>query len=219
MALHDLEGTCLLAFPAVQVGRVHLFDLGSGTDASFILEAHGSEDVASIAFNLNGSLLATSSKSGTIVRVFDIRPTELGTRVAKPKAELSRSKFASAVIVHLAFDESSKLLAVLSSTGTVHVFDIAPTSGRDANELWKFKVTEGISGICRFSSYNATTGTIGKSTSASTPCIVVVAADATMSTFVLPQRDPASGNEPVQLFRFFKESTSIFGLLYGKGHE
>uniref|UniRef100_A0A7S2S1D7 Anaphase-promoting complex subunit 4 WD40 domain-containing protein n=1 Tax=Rhizochromulina marina TaxID=1034831 RepID=A0A7S2S1D7_9STRA len=70
--------------------------------------------LACMAFNGDGSLLATASETGTVIRVFG---SPSGTRVST-----LRRGTVSCRILAMAFSPSSTLLAVSSSTGTCHVF-------------------------------------------------------------------------------------------------
>jgi autophagy-related protein 18 len=90
-----------------------------------IVQAHRSP-LACIALNSNGSLLATASSKGTIVRVFS---TLSGTSIG----QFRRGSY-SAVISILVFRPDSHVLAVGSETGTVHLFRLAE-DGHPKTEL------------------------------------------------------------------------------------
>lgn len=66
-----------VAFPACQKGHVQIeeMDLGPGR-TSTIIQAHKSI-VAAISFNQDGTKIATASKKGTLVRVFDVSSGQL----------------------------------------------------------------------------------------------------------------------------------------------
>ncbi|AGO85892.1 WD40-repeat containing protein [Pandoravirus salinus] len=79
--------------------------------------------IARLALNADGSLLATTSEKGTVVRVWD-------TASGEKRVELRRGKD-PALISTLSFSRDSRWLAVSSDRGTVHIFDLdapAPTS-------------------------------------------------------------------------------------------
>jgi len=80
------------------------------------IQAHESE-LAAIALNSEGTLVATASQRGTLIRVFS---TETGA----PIHELRRG--AEQAIIHsIAFHPQSTFLACSSDKGTVHVFSLA----------------------------------------------------------------------------------------------
>lgn len=81
-----------------------------------IIEAHKSP-LSALAFNFDGTLLATASDKGTIVRVFSIPSTT--------KLYQFRRGTYPARIFSLNFNANSTLLAVSSATETVHVFKLA----------------------------------------------------------------------------------------------
>ena len=65
--------------------------------------------------NSDGSLLATASIRGTLIRIFD---TETGDKIK----ELRRGT-TSKPIKSLKFSENSDLLACISLSGTIHLFN------------------------------------------------------------------------------------------------
>lgn len=79
------------------------------------IQAHISPIVC-MELNFDGSLLATASEKGTIIRIFDTYNGYL-------KQELRRGKD-QANIYSIAFNETSEFLAVSSDKGTIHVFSI-----------------------------------------------------------------------------------------------
>lgn len=95
-----------------RTGDVVVFDCISLLPVN-VIEAHKSP-LSAVAFNADGTLLATSSDKGTIVRVFSI-PTS--TKVHQFRRGTYPSK-----IFSMNFNLSSSLLAVSSATETVHIF-------------------------------------------------------------------------------------------------
>lgn len=89
-----------------------------------VIQAHKSP-IAHIAINSTGTLLATASDKGTVIRVFSIPSAEKlyqfrrGTREAK--------------IHSISFNAVSSLLAVSSATDTVHIFRLNGPKGGDAS--------------------------------------------------------------------------------------
>ena len=210
VALHSKEGKALLAFPAIQVGKVQVIDISSKpseSTVSMIIAAHKHE-VVIIQFNPAGTMLATASTSGTIARVFDIQDATM----AKPVGEYRRSGFASATILALAFNAQSNMLAVVSSTGTLHVFDVE-ANGATAVVKKSFPIPACSSAICMIQPLShraAGTGDIGAGVS--TPGVMVACSDGTFS--VLAVRERVGESDLHSFYRFYQPSTSILDQLY-----
>jgi len=111
------------ATPASLSGDVLLFDTRTLSVVN-VIQAHKSP-IAHIAINSAGTLLATASDKGTVIRVFAIPSAEKlyqfrrGTREAK--------------IHSISFNAVSTLLAVSSATDTVHIFRLNGQKGGDNN--------------------------------------------------------------------------------------
>lgn len=107
----------VLAYPADKTKgyvRVKFYE----PNTTSLINAHEST-IAYIALNKDGSLLATASDKGTLIRIFQ-SATGLflqEVRRGKDKAEIEC----------ICFDSTSKLLAVSSNKGTIHIFSL--TSG------------------------------------------------------------------------------------------
>lgn len=114
----------LLAFPAAGnvPGKLQLVDLatdhGSASKSPVTINAHKNE-LACIALNQNGTLVATASKKGTLVRVFDITTKKL-------IVELRRGAD-PATLYCINFSLNDDFLCVSSDKGTVHIFAIKDT--------------------------------------------------------------------------------------------
>jgi len=80
-----------------------------------IIHAHEAP-IASLATDHNGTLLATASDKGTIVRVYD---TASGTRLQELRRGCDRAEIHS-----LTFSPTGNWLAVSSDKGTVHIFAV-----------------------------------------------------------------------------------------------
>ncbi|KAL8413233.1 hypothetical protein RB594_004745 [Gaeumannomyces avenae] len=102
-----------IAFPGRTAGQVQLVEIT--TSSVSIVPAHSASLVA-IRFSPDGSLLATASEKGTIIRVW---ATATGARVA----ELRRG-WDPATIFSLGFSPSGAMLACTSDKGTLHVYDV-----------------------------------------------------------------------------------------------
>ncbi|GJE99595.1 WD40 repeat domain-containing protein [Phanerochaete sordida] len=109
---------------ATQTGDVLLFSTRSLTTAN-VIQAHKSP-ISFLSINQSGTMLATASDKGTVIRVWSIPGAEKlyqfrrGTREAK--------------IYSINFNLVSTLLAVSSAHDTVHIFKLGPQkSGSGAN--------------------------------------------------------------------------------------
>ncbi|GAA5831367.1 hypothetical protein JCM3766R1_003029 [Sporobolomyces carnicolor] len=141
VALASEPGATLLAFPGRQTGQVQIVRLPpyAPEDAPLppvpshdptappfpsvsIVAAHTSP-LSAIATNPSGSVLATTSKQGTLVRVWD--PSS--SRLVK---ELRRGTD-TAEIFGLSFRRDGGAIAVSSDKGTVHVWDLGTTPNDD----------------------------------------------------------------------------------------
>ena len=106
--------SCVLVSCGLTKGhvRVELFDMPRTTH----IAAHDSA-LSCLALNRDGSLLATASERGTLVRVWD-------TRTGQRLYELRRGA-EPAEIQCLSFNNPSTMLLVGSDHGTVHLFRLA----------------------------------------------------------------------------------------------
>uniref|UniRef100_A0A7S2CSM6 WD repeat domain phosphoinositide-interacting protein 3 n=1 Tax=Octactis speculum TaxID=3111310 RepID=A0A7S2CSM6_9STRA len=116
----------VLACPGVTKGhvRVQLYDI----EKSHLIPAHESE-LAQIALNLKGTLLATASDKGTLIRVFD---TSTGTIQQELRRGMDR-----AVIYCLTFNNTSEFLACSSDKGTAHIFSLEALLSKQNSERQK----------------------------------------------------------------------------------
>lgn len=101
-------------FPA-RSGDVVIFDALALRPVN-VIEAHKSP-LSAVAFNSDGTLLATASDKGTVVRVFSV-PT------ATKLYQFRRGTYPSQIF-SMNFNMGSTLLAVSSATETVHIFRLA----------------------------------------------------------------------------------------------
>lgn len=129
---HDNEQSLTrIAFPLEQPGKVgiRVYNVLKNNEwESFEIQAHGKE-VACLCMNRNGSLLATASIGGTIIRVFNMNDGNL-------VKELRRGS-ENADIYSISIDNSFNYLACTSDRGTVHVFYIGSEEGdRNRRSVW-----------------------------------------------------------------------------------
>lgn len=105
----------ILAVPGPGQGQVHV-EMTSGFT---VIQAHKS-NIRQIALSADGSLLATASEKGTIIRVYK---TETGQLFRE-----FRRGTDSATISSLALDPSNTYLAAASDKKTVHIYDLTSPS-------------------------------------------------------------------------------------------
>lgn len=106
-------GSKLLAFPGRSHGQIQLVELESGNVT--IIPAH-STPLRAMDLSPDGSLLATASEQGTLVRVFS-------TRNCVRIAELRRG-VDPAFVFSISISPDSSILAVTSDKSTLHIFDL-----------------------------------------------------------------------------------------------
>ncbi|XP_022083569.1 WD repeat domain phosphoinositide-interacting protein 4-like isoform X3 [Acanthaster planci] len=113
----------LLIFPGHKQGSIQLADLANtepGTSSSPVtINAHQT-DIACLAVNQEGTLVATASVKGTLIRVFD-------TSSRKLLVELRRGAD-PATLYCINFSNDSAYLCASSDKGTVHIFALKDTS-------------------------------------------------------------------------------------------
>lgn len=104
----------LLAFPSPTVpGGLAMLNLKNGKER--LIKAHN-HDVECIDMDYGGTVVASASKKGTIIRVFKVSD-------GKVLQEFRRG-IDNAKIMSLAFDVAGMLLALSSDSGTVHLYSI-----------------------------------------------------------------------------------------------
>ncbi|KAF2796723.1 WD40 repeat-like protein [Melanomma pulvis-pyrius CBS 109.77] len=105
-------------------GEVLIYDANK-LEAVNVIEAHNSP-LSCIALNNDGTLLATASEKGTIIRIFSIPDAQ--------KLYQFRRGSIPARIYSMSFNSTSTLLCVSSATETVHVFRLsAPNASRSSS--------------------------------------------------------------------------------------
>lgn len=122
----------LSTYVAPTSGSVLIFDAVE-LKALNVVEAHRAP-LSCIALNNEGTLLATASETGTIIRVFSLPK---GTKLY----QFRRGTYPS-TIYSMSFNLSSTLLCVSSTTDTVHIFRLGavgsgiPDSPKSTNDRW-----------------------------------------------------------------------------------
>lgn len=107
-------------------GEVLIFDAVK-LEAVNVVEAHRSP-LSCVTFNNEGTVLATASDKGTIIRVFSVPD-------AHKLYQFRRGSMPSRIF-SMAFNITSTLLCVSSATETIHIFKLGPQTrtSEDGNE-------------------------------------------------------------------------------------
>ncbi|KAL5017993.1 hypothetical protein ScPMuIL_003715 [Solemya velum] len=117
---------CFLAYPGSnQIGEVQIFDT-INLRAVTMIPAHDSP-LAALAFNSQGTRLATASEKGTVIRVFLIPD-------AQKLFEFRRGMKRCVSINCLGFSADSMFLSASSNTETVHIFKLETPKDRPHEE-------------------------------------------------------------------------------------
>lgn len=106
----------IIAFPYESQGKVYVGNcISEKIEKISIISAHESK-VACISLNKDGSLIATASDKGTVIKIF----TTFGIKFS----EFRRGTI-SVVMNCISFDPNNKFIGCTSNVGTIHVFSIA----------------------------------------------------------------------------------------------
>ncbi|KAL2649683.1 hypothetical protein R1flu_017811 [Riccia fluitans] len=128
--LANPKGLCAVSYastpivmvcPGLRRGEVRV-ELYSQKKTKFI-QAHDSS-LACFGLTLDGSLLATASTKGTLIRIFN---TNDGTKLQELRRGADRAD-----IYSINFSPSTHWIVCSSDKGTVHVFSLASLGGQDA---------------------------------------------------------------------------------------
>lgn len=112
----------MMAYLSEDIGKIIIKNYDEKKNESKIINAHQSEIIA-LVMNYDGSLIASSSEKGTIIKIFKTKDQTL-------LKELRRGT-EPATIYSLAFDINSKYIACSSNKGTIHIFHVKS----DENEV------------------------------------------------------------------------------------
>lgn len=114
IAVNPDPKSTVIAYPDKSQGivRVKFYD----REFSQVISAHESS-IASLAINFEGTLLATASDKGTLIRIFNSQSGNLLQEVRRGTEK--------AAIYSIVFNPMSNLLATTSDRGTVHIFSLA----------------------------------------------------------------------------------------------
>lgn len=116
-----------LAFPGRSIGQIQLVDVspaGQEKNLVSIIKAHKSK-IRCLALNRSGTLIASASETGTIIRIHSTYNTVL---LYEFRRGLDR-----AVITSMKFSHDDSKLAVLSDKNTLHVYNVSSNSDSSKN--------------------------------------------------------------------------------------
>lgn len=115
----------ILCCPGQSTGAVRV-QRGQDDAGTHVFSAHQTA-LAALALNASGSLVATASETGTVVKVFKTSNGELLYRL--------RRSARPAVISSLVFRPDDRFLGVASSSSTVHIFNLdASTAATEGDQ-------------------------------------------------------------------------------------
>lgn len=100
----------------MKAGDIIIFDM-TLLRPLMVIEAHQNA-IKCVCMSKDGSMIATASKLGTIIRVFD-------TMTGKKKYEFRRGSY-RATIQNIEFSKQNNFLIVTSSSSTIHIFELKP---------------------------------------------------------------------------------------------
>ncbi|XKL64917.1 hypothetical protein PGB90_005003 [Kerria lacca] len=156
----------LVVFPSFKTGSVQLVDLCStdvsSSSAPVTINAHRS-DLICLAINQKGTMIATASSMGTLIRVFDT--------IKRQRVHELRRGSDNAFLYCINFSQNSEFLCCASDKGTVHIFALKDPRYNKRSSLSKlgincnyvesqwsfanFTVLPECACICAFSSQNS----------------------------------------------------------------
>jgi len=117
---------CFLACLSPQnAGDLLIFDANS-LQAKHVIPAHKSP-VTIVSFNENGTLLATASDKGTVIRVFSLPDGQV-------RYSFRRGSF-PVTITSLSFSRESLYLTVSSDSDTVHIFKLGQVDEKSTSSM------------------------------------------------------------------------------------
>lgn len=108
----------MLATLSSKEGTIIVRNIDDQLSAVFsCIDAHESKIVC-LTLNSDGTLVATASKRGTIIRIFNTITTKLVKELRRGSLEAS--------VCSISFSSDSKYLACSSNTETIHIFKVDP---------------------------------------------------------------------------------------------
>ncbi|KAL5251893.1 hypothetical protein ACHWQZ_G014880 [Mnemiopsis leidyi] len=132
--------TSLLAFPGVDQGQVSLVSIAEDAQSQMRMIPAHTGPLAILTLNMQGTMLATASDKGTLIRIFD-------TQTCLLLYELRRGTN-KAHISSVAFNRLSNLLCVTSDTKTLHIFSLDGKS--KSRSVTKHTLSHALPSVCCF---------------------------------------------------------------------
>jgi WD40 repeat protein len=157
-AMTSQRECAIIAYPGNEIGNVKVEDLITGRATN--LNAHNGE-ISCIALSQDGSLLATASQKGTLIRIFE---TATGTKI-----RTLRRGTTNAFITSIAFSHDCKHVACTSDKGTLHVWSIVNTHTNRTSSLSFVKFVVDVSYVNSEWSMSSYSGIEGRSECAFPP--------------------------------------------------
>ena len=108
------QSQTIIAYPDKKRGNVRIKNYEKST--VFSITAH-ENNIACITLSHDGSLLATASEQGTLIRIFNTENGNLLQEVRRGKDK--------ADIKYICFEPSYKFIAASSNKGTIHIWSLA----------------------------------------------------------------------------------------------
>ena len=106
----------IFGFPYESQGHVFIGNISQKCEKICIVNAHNSK-IACIAINKEGTLLATASDKGTLIRIFTINDGQKISEFRRGNTTVEMNC--------LTFDPNNKFIGCSSNVGTIHIFSIA----------------------------------------------------------------------------------------------
>jgi len=114
----------IIVIPYTEKGKLRVENISD--EKSIIITAH-ENGIQCFCLNMDGSLIATASEKGTLIRIWDVNS---GDKLQ----ELRRGKD-KAIIYSIAFSKDSKFLCCSSDKGTIHVFNVSVVLNNKEEEI------------------------------------------------------------------------------------
>jgi len=112
----DINNKLIVAFPYESQGHVFLGEITQKCEKLSVVQAHDSK-IACISINKDGTLLATASDKGTLIRIFTINDGQKFSEFRRGTKTVEMNC--------IAFDPNNKFIGCSSNVGTIHIFSIA----------------------------------------------------------------------------------------------
>lgn len=122
MSLSSNNNCNIISYPSTKLGEIIIKNYNDKINGTIKINAHQSE-VAAIGINSDGSLVASASEKGTIIRIFLVKNGMLIQELRRGTEPVD--------IYTLVFDSKSQYLACSSSKGTIHIFNIKKNNSTD----------------------------------------------------------------------------------------